>query len=153
MVPNSEKLMEVFIEGLPRSIKGNVTASKPQTLEEAITITQGLMEQVIKHNSAQETNDHKQKFKDRRNTTDNNNYPKITTTITTPTIAITTITKITVTTTMTTVTKITTNSKIEGKKMSEFVLPKDTTETFLHVQDAPCITQEFSLSSVRLAIR
>ncbi|GJR70744.1 hypothetical protein Tco_0016809 [Tanacetum coccineum] len=40
MVPNSEKLMEVFIRGLPKSIKGNVTASKPQTLEEAITITQ-----------------------------------------------------------------------------------------------------------------
>nr|GEV28047.1 reverse transcriptase domain-containing protein [Tanacetum cinerariifolium] len=32
--------MEVFIGGLPRSIEGNVTASKPQTLEEAITITQ-----------------------------------------------------------------------------------------------------------------
>ncbi|GJW70255.1 reverse transcriptase domain-containing protein, partial [Tanacetum coccineum] len=31
MVPNTEKLMEVFIGGLPRSIKGNVTASKPQT--------------------------------------------------------------------------------------------------------------------------
>ncbi|GJV73173.1 putative reverse transcriptase domain-containing protein [Tanacetum coccineum] len=40
MVPNSEKLMEVFIGGLPRSIEGNVTASKPKTLEEAITITQ-----------------------------------------------------------------------------------------------------------------
>ncbi|GJR15166.1 reverse transcriptase domain-containing protein [Tanacetum coccineum] len=37
MVPNYEKLMEVFIRGLPRSIKGNVTTSKPQTLEEAIT--------------------------------------------------------------------------------------------------------------------
>nr|GEW15558.1 reverse transcriptase domain-containing protein [Tanacetum cinerariifolium] len=45
MVPNSEKLMEVFIGGLPRIIEGNVTASKPQTLEEAITITQRLMEQ------------------------------------------------------------------------------------------------------------
>ncbi|GJY01294.1 hypothetical protein Tco_0359446 [Tanacetum coccineum] len=75
MVPNTEKLMEVFIRGLPRSIKGNVTASKPQTVEEAITITQRLMEQVIKYNSTQETNDHKQKFEDRRNTTDNNNYP------------------------------------------------------------------------------
>ncbi|GJQ94040.1 reverse transcriptase domain-containing protein [Tanacetum coccineum] len=51
MVPNSEKLMEVFIEGLPRSIEGNVTASKPQTLEEAITITQRLMDQ----NRRQET--------------------------------------------------------------------------------------------------
>nr|GEU36578.1 reverse transcriptase domain-containing protein [Tanacetum cinerariifolium] len=39
MVPNSEKLMEVFIGGLPRSIEGNVTTSKPQTLEEVITIT------------------------------------------------------------------------------------------------------------------
>ncbi|GJW20701.1 hypothetical protein Tco_0031323 [Tanacetum coccineum] len=46
MVPNTEKLMEVFIRGLPRSIVGNVTASKPQTLEEAITITQRLMEQI-----------------------------------------------------------------------------------------------------------
>ncbi|GKE51394.1 reverse transcriptase domain-containing protein, partial [Tanacetum coccineum] len=59
MVPNTEELMEVFIGGLPRSIEGNVTASKPQTLKEAITITQRLMEQVIKHNYAQETNDHK----------------------------------------------------------------------------------------------
>ncbi|GJX22435.1 hypothetical protein Tco_0226880, partial [Tanacetum coccineum] len=76
MVPNSEKLMEVFIGGLPKSIEGNVTALKPQTLEEAITITQRLMEQVVKHNYAQEANDHKRKFDDRRNTTDNNNYPK-----------------------------------------------------------------------------
>ncbi|GJW86264.1 putative reverse transcriptase domain-containing protein, partial [Tanacetum coccineum] len=73
MVPNSEKLMEVFISGLPRSIEGNVTASKPQTLEEAITITQRLMDQVIKHNSVQGTNDHKQKFDDKRAFT-NNNY-------------------------------------------------------------------------------
>ncbi|GJW26619.1 reverse transcriptase domain-containing protein [Tanacetum coccineum] len=73
-VPNTEKLMEVFIGGLPKSIEGNVTASKPQTLEEAITITHRLMEQVIKHNFVQETNDHKRKFGDRRNTTDNNNY-------------------------------------------------------------------------------
>ncbi|GKE99383.1 hypothetical protein Tco_0022734 [Tanacetum coccineum] len=35
---DSEKMMEVFIGGLPRSIEGNVTASKPQTLEEAINI-------------------------------------------------------------------------------------------------------------------
>ncbi|GJT38743.1 reverse transcriptase domain-containing protein [Tanacetum coccineum] len=59
MVPNTEKLLEAFIGGLPRSIEGNVTASKPQTLEEAITITQRLMDQVTKHNSEQGTNDHK----------------------------------------------------------------------------------------------
>nr|GEU74405.1 reverse transcriptase domain-containing protein [Tanacetum cinerariifolium] len=75
MVPNTEKLMEVFIEGVPRSIEGNVTASKPQTLEEAINITKRLMDQVTKHNSVQETNDHKRKFDDSRHTNNNNNYP------------------------------------------------------------------------------
>nr|GFA63536.1 reverse transcriptase domain-containing protein [Tanacetum cinerariifolium] len=40
MVPNIEKLMEVFIGESPRSIEGNVTTSKPQTLEEAINIAQ-----------------------------------------------------------------------------------------------------------------
>ncbi|GJV80513.1 reverse transcriptase domain-containing protein [Tanacetum coccineum] len=45
MVPDSEKMIEVFIGGLPQSIEGNVTASKPQTLEEAINIAQRLMDQ------------------------------------------------------------------------------------------------------------
>ncbi|GJX99258.1 putative reverse transcriptase domain-containing protein [Tanacetum coccineum] len=46
MVLDSEKMMEVFIERLPRSIEWNVTAFKPQTLEEAINIAQRLMDQV-----------------------------------------------------------------------------------------------------------
>ncbi|GJZ99390.1 hypothetical protein Tco_0671941 [Tanacetum coccineum] len=74
MVPNTEKLMEAFIGGLPQSIEGNITASKPQTLEEATNIAHRLMDQIIKRNSVQETNDHKRKFDDRRNTTNNNNY-------------------------------------------------------------------------------
>ncbi|GKC11222.1 hypothetical protein Tco_1008004, partial [Tanacetum coccineum] len=37
---DSEKMMEVFIGGLPRSIEGNVTASKPQTLEKLHYISQ-----------------------------------------------------------------------------------------------------------------
>nr|GEZ08256.1 reverse transcriptase domain-containing protein [Tanacetum cinerariifolium] len=45
MVPNTEKILEAFIEGLPRSIEGNVIASKPQTLEEAINIAQRLIDQ------------------------------------------------------------------------------------------------------------
>ncbi|GJT99346.1 putative reverse transcriptase domain-containing protein [Tanacetum coccineum] len=49
MVPNTEKLLEAFIGGLPRSIEGNVIASKRQTLEEAINIAQRLMDQVTKH--------------------------------------------------------------------------------------------------------
>ncbi|GJW71576.1 reverse transcriptase domain-containing protein [Tanacetum coccineum] len=38
MVPDSEKMMEVFIRGLPRIIEWNVTVYKSQTLEEAINI-------------------------------------------------------------------------------------------------------------------
>ncbi|GJZ48106.1 putative reverse transcriptase domain-containing protein [Tanacetum coccineum] len=72
IVPDSEKMMEVFIEGLPRSIEGNVTAFKPQTLEEAINIAQRLMDQVTKHTPVQVSSDHKRKFDDRR--TFNNNY-------------------------------------------------------------------------------
>nr|GEZ43444.1 reverse transcriptase domain-containing protein [Tanacetum cinerariifolium] len=59
MVPNIEKLMEVFIGGLPQSIEGTVTASKPQTLEEAINIAQRLMDQIIKCGSMQGTSDYK----------------------------------------------------------------------------------------------
>nr|GEV50515.1 putative reverse transcriptase domain-containing protein [Tanacetum cinerariifolium] len=44
-------MIEDFIEGLPRSIEGNVIASKPQTLDEAINIAQRLMDQ----NRRQET--------------------------------------------------------------------------------------------------
>ncbi|GKE61122.1 hypothetical protein Tco_1511489, partial [Tanacetum coccineum] len=73
MVPNAEKLMEVFINGLPRSIEGNVTASKPQTLEEAINIAQRLMDQIIKRDSVLETNDRKRKLEDERNIINNNN--------------------------------------------------------------------------------
>ncbi|GJY48230.1 putative reverse transcriptase domain-containing protein, partial [Tanacetum coccineum] len=51
MVTDSEKMMEVFIKGLPRSIKRNVTASKPQTLEEAINIAQRLMDQLSKYHA------------------------------------------------------------------------------------------------------
>ncbi|GKB93041.1 reverse transcriptase domain-containing protein [Tanacetum coccineum] len=76
MMPNSEKLMEAFIEGLPQSIEGNITASKPQTFKEAVNIAQRLMDQILKRNSVQETDDHKRKFEDKRNTNnDNNHYP------------------------------------------------------------------------------
>ncbi|GKC41735.1 reverse transcriptase domain-containing protein [Tanacetum coccineum] len=51
MVPDSKKMMEVFIGGLPQSIEGNVT----------------------KHTPIQVSSDHKQKFYDRR-TFNNNNY-------------------------------------------------------------------------------
>ncbi|GJT16165.1 reverse transcriptase domain-containing protein [Tanacetum coccineum] len=59
--------------GLPQSIKGNVTASRPQTLEEAINIAQRLMDQVTKHTPMQVSNNYKQKFDDKR-TFNNKNY-------------------------------------------------------------------------------
>ncbi|GJY77544.1 putative reverse transcriptase domain-containing protein [Tanacetum coccineum] len=78
MVSNTEKLLEAFIGGLPRSIEGNVTTSKPQTLEEAINIAQRLMDQVTKHTPVQVSSDNKRKFDDRRtfnnNSRSNNNY-------------------------------------------------------------------------------
>ncbi|GKF15118.1 reverse transcriptase domain-containing protein, partial [Tanacetum coccineum] len=78
MVPNNKKLLEAFIRGLPRSIEGNITASKPQTLEEAINIAQRLMDQVTKHTPMQVSSDKKRKFEDRRtfnnSSCSNNNY-------------------------------------------------------------------------------
>ncbi|GJR44067.1 hypothetical protein Tco_1312170 [Tanacetum coccineum] len=67
-----------FATGLPRSIEGNVTASKPQTLEEAINIAQRLMDQVTKHAPMQVSSDNKRKFDDKRtfnnSSRSNNNY-------------------------------------------------------------------------------
>ncbi|GKE32919.1 reverse transcriptase domain-containing protein [Tanacetum coccineum] len=82
MVPSTEKLLEDFIGGLPRSIEENVTASKPQTLEEAINIAQRIMDQVTKHTPMQVSSDNKRKFDDKRtfnNNSRSNNYrmPKI----------------------------------------------------------------------------
>nr|GEX16612.1 hypothetical protein [Tanacetum cinerariifolium] len=47
MVPNTDRLLERYIEGLPLNIKGNVTSSKPVALHEAIEIAQGMMYQVV----------------------------------------------------------------------------------------------------------
>ncbi|GJX76242.1 putative reverse transcriptase domain-containing protein [Tanacetum coccineum] len=72
MVPNSKKLMEVFIGGLPKSIEENVTASKPQTLEEAITITQRTFTnnnyQNNRNNNSNRNNDYQQQQNRRQET-------------------------------------------------------------------------------------
>ncbi|GKC66252.1 putative reverse transcriptase domain-containing protein [Tanacetum coccineum] len=62
-----------FKKLLIKNIQGNVTVSKPQTLEKAINIAQRLMVHVTKHTSVQVSSDHKRKFDDRR-TFNNNNY-------------------------------------------------------------------------------
>ncbi|GKF73944.1 hypothetical protein Tco_0220276, partial [Tanacetum coccineum] len=139
MVPNTEKLMEAFISGLPKSIEGNVTASKPQTLEEAITITQRLMDQVTKHNSVQGI----------MIINKSSMIEELSPTTTTTRITITTIA---------TATMITNCNRIEGKKPLGLMLsPQLKTvrilEAFPYVRNASCITQDLALSSVRLATR
>ncbi|GJS12142.1 putative reverse transcriptase domain-containing protein [Tanacetum coccineum] len=47
MVPNTDRLLERYIEGLPLNIKGNVTSSKPVYLHEEIEMAQGLLYQVV----------------------------------------------------------------------------------------------------------
>ncbi|GJT10059.1 hypothetical protein Tco_0857101 [Tanacetum coccineum] len=92
------------------------------------------------------TNNHKRNFDDRRNITtnnDNNNYPimitttPMITTTTTLTIATTTTTK-----TITTVTTITTNSRIEGKKLSELMLPPQLRTKVSDLQQGGSFDQE-----------
>ncbi|GKC19549.1 reverse transcriptase domain-containing protein [Tanacetum coccineum] len=161
MVPNTEKLMETFIGGLPQSFEGNVIASKPQTLEETTNIAHKLMDQIIKRNSVQETNNHKRKFNDRRNTTNNNNYsnnrakttnPMIATTITTLTI---TLTKITtqITITIITATMITISRKMEGSKSSRLMETVDIMDLIPFVGCVLYITQDHALSVVRIATK
>ncbi|GJW24277.1 reverse transcriptase domain-containing protein [Tanacetum coccineum] len=53
-------------------IKKYCPQTEIENMEEAITITQKLIKQVMKHNSVQETNNHKRKFDDERNTTNRN---------------------------------------------------------------------------------
>ncbi|GKC27563.1 putative reverse transcriptase domain-containing protein [Tanacetum coccineum] len=99
MVPDSKKMIEVFIGGLPQSIERNVTASKPQTLEEAINIAQRLMDQVTKHTLVLVSSDHKRKLTTEELLT--------TTTTVTPTTA----------------TIITNHNRTEDKKPSGLMLP------------------------------
>ncbi|GJZ71823.1 hypothetical protein Tco_0635674 [Tanacetum coccineum] len=56
------------------AIRKLVADSIAATLEEAVNIAQRLMDQVLKYNSVQGTNDNKRKFDDRRTFTNNNNY-------------------------------------------------------------------------------
>ncbi|GJT53486.1 reverse transcriptase domain-containing protein [Tanacetum coccineum] len=145
MVPNSEKLMEAFIGGLPQSIEG-------KTLEEATNIAHRLMDQIIKRNSVQETNDHERSIIKGTLTTTTTTTPMITTTITTPTI---TLTKITtqITVTITTATIITISSKMEGRKSLRLMETVDIMDLIPFVGSVLCITQDRALLGVRIATK
>nr|XP_043619907.1 uncharacterized protein LOC122591725 [Erigeron canadensis] len=67
MVTPEYKKIERYIWGLPPSIQGNVTSSKPTTIQETIRLSHDLMDQVIRHtakNADQRTNDNKRKWED-----------------------------------------------------------------------------------------
>ena len=68
MVPDNEKLLENFIGGLPENIRGNVISFDPQTMDEAIRISQKLMAQVVKEetivNNNNNNNDNKRSSDD-----------------------------------------------------------------------------------------
>lgn len=66
MVPDLEKKLENFIGGLPESIRGDVISFDPQSINEAIRMTQRLMTQVLKGKSSNNTNN-------RSSNTNNNN--------------------------------------------------------------------------------
>ncbi|GJX27421.1 hypothetical protein Tco_0233717 [Tanacetum coccineum] len=53
MVPNAVRLLERYIEGLPLSIKGNVTSSKLVDLHEAIDMAQGHYKNKCRNNGSQ----------------------------------------------------------------------------------------------------
>ncbi|GKE32768.1 reverse transcriptase domain-containing protein, partial [Tanacetum coccineum] len=143
MVPNTEKLLEAFIGGLPRSIEGNVIASKPQTLEESINIAQRLMDQVTKCTPVQVSSNNKRKFDDIRtfnnnnNSRSNNNYCN--------------------TNTNNRYNKINYN-KTEGKKLLELMLllhleTIGMPETSLYARDVISITSDLVLANVIFATR
>jgi hypothetical protein len=73
-VPDLEKLLEKYVEGLPRSVEDNVISSKPQTLEEAMSISQRLIEREIKRRQSQGGHDNKRKFDDRRGNDHNGSH-------------------------------------------------------------------------------
>jgi hypothetical protein len=66
MVPDFEKELEAFVKGLPRSIKGSVTSSNPQTLDMAIRMTQKLMAQVVEYGTIQNANNNNNNQQNKR---------------------------------------------------------------------------------------
>ena len=67
MVPDHEKTLEKYVEGLPRSIEGNVTSANPPTLEAAMELAQKLLDREVKYNEL------KRKLDDKRTTHHHNN--------------------------------------------------------------------------------
>ncbi|GKD61430.1 reverse transcriptase domain-containing protein [Tanacetum coccineum] len=75
-----KKMEDEFYNLVVKGNEGNDLKTYVRRFQELAVLCQiiahKLMDQIIKHDSVQETNNHKRKFEDKRNTIDNNNYPK-----------------------------------------------------------------------------
>ena len=77
MVSDNEKLVENFIGGLPENIRGDVISFDPQTLDEAIRMSQKLIAQVMKKVTPVNNNNNfnRNRNNNTNNYRNNNNYP------------------------------------------------------------------------------
>nr|GEZ56800.1 hypothetical protein [Tanacetum cinerariifolium] len=62
MVPTEQKKVEAYIRGLSENIKGEVTSSKPATLNKAVWMAHTLMEQKVKAIAEREADNKKRKW-------------------------------------------------------------------------------------------
>nr|GEW98446.1 reverse transcriptase domain-containing protein [Tanacetum cinerariifolium] len=85
MVPTKQKMVEAYIRGLSKNIKGEVTSSEPTTLNKAVQMAHNLMEQKVKAIPEREANNKKRKWENfqggssgggnSNSNRNNNNYP------------------------------------------------------------------------------
>nr|GEX38952.1 hypothetical protein [Tanacetum cinerariifolium] len=86
MVPTEKKKVEAYIRGLSENIKGEVTSSKPATLNKAVWMAHTLMEQKVKAIAEREADNKKRKWENfqggsssgggnNNSNRNNNNYP------------------------------------------------------------------------------
>nr|GFD05204.1 reverse transcriptase domain-containing protein [Tanacetum cinerariifolium] len=62
MVPAKRKKVETYIRRLPENIKGEVTSSKPATLNKVVRMVHTLMEQKVKAIAEREADNKKKKW-------------------------------------------------------------------------------------------
>ncbi|GJX09949.1 putative reverse transcriptase domain-containing protein, partial [Tanacetum coccineum] len=74
LVPTESKMIEKYIRGFPKRIKGNITSSKPTTLHEAINMARKLVEQSVQGRAARSGENNKRKWEDNQRNNNNNNH-------------------------------------------------------------------------------
>nr|GEV33477.1 hypothetical protein [Tanacetum cinerariifolium] len=73
LVPTEKKKIKKYIRGFPERIKGNITSSKPATLDDAINMARELVEQSVQGRAARIGESNKRKWEDHQRNANNNN--------------------------------------------------------------------------------